>query len=293
MSSNKYLKSAKHLLRILPDRYYIQLYYFAKFRKFCDMQNPKSFNEKLQWLKLNYRIPEDSKLVDKHEAKSVVTDSIGAEYVIPTLGLFDTADEIDFDSLPNAFVLKCTHDSEGVVLVRDKSTADFAQIRETLSRALEQDFFYIGREPHYRGIKPRIIAEPFLEDEIQGQLLDYKFFCFDGDVKAMFIASDRSSGNIKFDYFDAEFSPLDIRQSYPTSTIKPAKPAKYDDMIAIARKLSVGHPHVRVDLYEANGRVYFGELTFFHFGGFAPFVPAEADTQLGEWLTLPTPVNPA
>lgn len=292
MSSNQYLKRAKRLLRFLPDRSYIQLYYYAKFGKICHLSNPSTYNEKLQWLKLNYRVAEHSSLVDKYEVKKIVGELIGIEHIIPTLGVFDTVDDVDFDELPDSFVLKCTHDSEGVALVKDKSLADISEIREKLRRALGQNFYYIGREPHYRSLQPRIIAEPFLEDDVHGELRDYKFFCFKGEVKAMFIASDRSSGEPKFDYFDANFSPLDLRQSYPVSAIKPSKPERFEEMLSIARDLSRGHPHVRVDLYQANGRLYFGELTFFHFSGFAPFVPAEWDEIWGEWLALPEPVNP-
>lgn len=291
MSSNRFLKPVKQALRVLPDRAYLQLYYFLKFRKLCNLKNPVTFNEKLQWLKLNYRVSAHSDLVDKYKVKPIVSEVIGDEYIIPTLAVYDSADDIDFDSLPNSFVLKCTHDSEGVALVRDKTAVDTEEIRNKLRQALQQHFYFIGREPHYRHLRPRIIAEPFLEDATHGQLLDYKFFCFDGEVKAMFIASDRASGNIKFDYFDVDFSPLDLRQSYATSDTPPAKPARYDEMLSIARQLSQGHPHVRVDLYEVNGQVYFGELTFFHFGGFAPFVPPKWDKVWGDWLTLPEPVS--
>jgi hypothetical protein len=292
MSSSRILRTVKQFLRVLPDRAYIQLYYFAKFRRFCDLRNPSTYNEKLQWLKVNYRIPEHSRLVDKQAVKEIIAAEIGDEYVIPTLAVYESADGIDFDALPDSFVLKCTHDSEGVALVKDKSRADQAAIREQLRAALKQNFFYIGREPHYRGIPPRIIAEPYIEDRTRGQLLDYKFFCFDGEVKAMFIASDRASGNVKFDYFAADFTPLDIRQPYPNSSVPPARPERYEEMLDISRKLSKGHPHVRVDLYEVDGRVYFGELTFFHFSGFAPFTPPKWDEIWGGWLNLPAPVNP-
>nr|MBS1901046.1 glycosyl transferase [Actinomycetota bacterium] len=293
MSSSKLLKPVKQALRFLPDRAYIQLYYFSKFRRLCSFTNPRTFNEKLQWLKLNYRISEDAALVDKHEVKDIVAARIGEEHVIPTLAVYDSAEEIDFDALPDAFVLKCTHDSEGVALVKDKSATDLEAVRAKLQAALAQNFYPIGREPHYRDLRPRIIAEPFLEDTTHGQLLDYKFFCFDGEVKALFIASDRSSGDVKFDYFDADYNPLDIRQSYPNSATPPAKPSRYDEMLSIARTLSQGHPHVRVDLYEVDGRVYFGELTFFHFSGFAPFHPPHWDRVWGDWLTLPAPANAA
>lgn len=291
MSSNKYLKMVKRLLRFVPDKTYIQIYYFSRFRRFCDFSNPTSYNEKLQWLKLHYRSSTDSILVDKFDVKREVSEKIGEKFLIPTLAVYDNADEIDFTGLPEAFVLKCTHDSEGIVIVRDKSQIDEKSIRKKLNHALRQNFFYIGREPHYRHIKPRIIAEPLLVDQKYGQLLDFKFFCFDGEVKAMFVASGRQSGDIKFDYFDPDYTPLDIRQNYSNSSDKPKKPARFDQMLDIARTLSRGHPHVRVDLYEVNGRIYFGELTFFHFSGFAPFVPEKWDRIWGDWLSLPESRN--
>lgn len=290
-SSKNYPEILKHVARVLPDRVYIQLRYFMKFRKFCNLREPSTYNEKLQWLKLNYRIPGEWVLVDKVEVKERVAALIGSGYIIPTLGVYETEEDIEFDKLPDPFVLKCTHDSGGVVLVRNKAAVDVAAVREKLRRALRRNYYFIGREPHYRHIQPRVIAEPFLKDDADGQLRDYKFFCFDGEVKALFIASDRASGNVKFDYFDADFSPLDIRQPYPNSATLPAKPERYQEMLDIARTLSQGHPHVRVDLYEVNGRVYFGELTFYHFGGMEPFIPSRWDTVFGEWLTLPAPVR--
>ncbi|MCH8571899.1 hypothetical protein LSI54_11115 [Nesterenkonia sp. AY15] len=292
MSSSKLLKPAKQLLRVIPARAYIQLYYFAKFGKVCDLRNPSTFNEKLQWLKVNYRLPEHSNLVDKYAVKKIVADEIGEEHVIPTLAVYESAEDIDFDTLPESFVLKCTHDSEGVALVKNKSCVDVTEIRSRLRLALKQNFYYIGREPHYRHVAPRIIAEPFIKDDQHDQLLDYKFFCFDGEVKAIFIASGRGSESMKFDYFDADFNSLEIRQSYPNSKVPPAKPNGYEKMLDIAKKLSKGHPHVRVDLYEVNGHVYFGELTFFHFSGFAPFRPSKWDEIWGGWLNLPEKANP-
>lgn len=291
MSGNSYPQFVKRLSRLIPDRLYIQLRYFMKFRRFCDLSDPKTYNEKLQWMKLNYRIPGEWALVDKFEVKHRVAAQIGGDYIIPTLGLYDSVDEIDFDTLPDSFVLKCTHDSGGVVLVRDKSRLDVAAARKKLQQTMEKNYFYGGREPHYRDITPRIIAEPFLQDDGAGQLLDYKFFCFDGEAKALFIASDRASGNVKFDYFDADYKSLDIRQPYPNSDVRPEKPERYDQMLDIAQKLAQGHPHVRVDLYQVNGRVYFGELTFYHFGGMEPFTPEKWDRVFGDWLTLPEPVG--
>lgn len=287
MSSSRFLVPVKQALRVLPDRAYIQLYYLAKFGRFCNLRSPSTYNEKLQWLKLHYRVAADAVLVDKLAAKRVVGDKIGSEHIIPTLRVYDSAEDIDFTELPEAFVLKCTHDSEGVVIVDGTQTFDPEAIRAKLRRALSRNFYPIGREPHYRNLRPRVIAEPYLEDDTSRQLFDYKFFCFDSEVKALFIASDRTSGEVKFDYFDAEFTPLDLRQNYPRSAVPPSKPRRFEEMKQIAGVLAQGHPHVRVDLYEVNGRVYFGELTFFHFSGFAPFKPPEWDRIWGEWLKLP------
>lgn len=284
----RYPAIVRGLANMLPDRPYIQLRYFSRFHRFCNLRRPATYNEKLQWLKLNYEVPGQWALVDKFEVKEHVAARIGTEHIIPTLGVYQTADEIDFDRLPDSFVLKCTHDSDGVALVRDKHSLDRDATRAKLAQALDRNYYYTCREPHYRNIRPRIIAEPLLEDATQGQLLDYKFFCFDGEVKALFIASDRAIGQTKFDYFDVAFNWLDIQQPYPNSATPPPKPGCYDQMLHIAEELSRDHPHVRVDLYEVNGHVYFGELTFFHFGGFEPFTPEKWDRIWGDWLNLPT-----
>lgn len=278
-------------LRHWDDERYLKLLYRLRFGRRLDLENPRTYNAKLQWLKLNYRDPSKSFLVDKHEVKNWVVSQIGSQHVIPTLGVYDDVDEIDFDALPDAFVLKATHDSGGVVLAPDKSMLDIQRAKEKLRRSLRRSYFYNGREPQYRDLRPRIIAEPFIVDKTVGQLHDYKFFCFDGEVKALFVASDRASGNVKFDYFDADYSPLKLRQPYPSSAVPPAKPERYDEMLEISRKLSQGHPHVRVDLYEVNGHVYFGEMTFFHFSGLQPFTPSEWDKTWGDWLKLPDPVR--
>lgn len=290
MSALRVPKVLKRLSRRIPDPLYIQLRYFYRFHHFCNLRDPQTYNEKLQWLKLNYRVAADAKLVDKYEVKRWVAERIGDTHLIPTLGIYDSVDEIDFEALPDSFVLKCTHDSGGVELVRDKSEIDELQIRENLQRSMSRTYFFSGREPHYLRIPPRIIAEPYVEDDDLGQLRDYKFFCFDGEVKALFVASDRATGKVKFDYFDADFTSLGIRQPYPNSEVPPQKPPLFLEMVRLAEDLSKGHPHVRVDLYEANGNIYFGELTFFHFSGFQPFKPARWDRTWGDWLTLPTPV---
>jgi len=286
MSSNRALKKAKYMLRFMPDKMYIQLYYFAHFRRLADLKNPKTFNEKLNWLKLHDHNALYTRLVDKYEVKEYVAPIIGEEYIIPTLGVWDHFDEIDFDALPNQFVLKCTHDSEGLVIVKDKSKLDKEAAKKKIEEALKYQFYYIGREWPYKNVKPRIIAEKYMEDHVDGELRDYKFFCFDGEPKAMFIASDRSKDATKFDYYDLDFNHLTIKQHYPNAG-EVRKPVTFEKMIELSKILSKGIPHVRVDFYEVDERVYFGELTFYHFSGFMPFQPDEWDRVFGDWLKLP------
>lgn len=286
MSSSKFFKRIRYGLRFLPDPLYIQLNYFGHFHKFANLKHPVTYNEKLNWLKLHDHNPLYTEIVDKLQAKDYVERIVGG-YCIPTIGVWDSFDEIDFQSLPDQFVLKCTHDSEGLVIVKEKGRMDKAAAKEHITKALRQNFYYIGREWPYKNIKPKIMAEPFLVDDETGELRDYKFFCFDGEPKALFIASDRSIGDVKFDYFDMEFRHLDIRQKYPNSSSPIAKPRTFEQMVELARILSKDFAHVRVDLYEVNGKVYFGELTFYHFSGFMPFQPPKWDETFGQWLKLP------
>ena len=211
---------------------------------------------------------------------------IGDEYIIPTLGVWERFNDIDFDKLPNQFVLKCTHDSEGLVIVKDKSKLNVAEAKRKIETALKLNFFYIGREWPYKNVKPRIIAEQYMEDHVDGELRDYKFFCFDREPKAMFVASGRSKNETRKDFFDLEFNHLDIYQHYPNAK-EIRKPLRFDIMIELARVLSKGFHHVRVDFYEVNGNVYFGELTFYPASGFSPFIPEKWDKIFGDWLKLP------
>lgn len=288
MDKKKILKKVKYGLRFLPDSLYIQIYYFAQYKRFCNLKKPVTFNEKLNWLKLHDRNPDYIKMVDKYEVKKYVADIIGEENIIPTLGVWDNFDDIDFDSLPEQFVLKCTHDSEGLVIVKDKRKLDINSARKKINDALKCNFYYIGREWPYKNIKPRIIAEQFVEDSVTGELRDYKFFCFGGEPKLMFVATGRNAGKTKFDFFDMDFNHQNIIQHYPNSDVRISKPSNFDKMKEFSRVLSKNIPHVRVDFYEVDGRIYFGELTFYHFSGFMPFQPDKWDKILGDWLQLPT-----
>lgn len=274
------------LYNYIPDKWAVKIKYRNNFLKKLDLKNPVTFNEKLQWLKLYDRRPEYTQMVDKIAAKEYVAERIGEKYIIPTLGAWESFDEIDFDTLPDQFVLKCTHSSGDAVVCKDKSKLDKEKAKEVLEKSLHKDFYIISREWPYKNVKRLIFAETYVEDEVTKEAADYKFFCFDGEVKALFIATDRPH-DTRFDFFDTEFNHLPIVNGHPNSDKKIEKPANYDLMLKLASELSKGIPHVRVDLYEINGKVYFGELTFFHYAGFVPFKPASWDKTFGDWLTLP------
>lgn len=277
------------LTHIIPDALYLKLRYRARFHQKLNLKNPKTFSEKIQWLKLYDRRPEYSMMVDKYEVKKYVADLIGEEYIIPTLNVWNSFDEIDFDTLPDQFVLKCTHDSGGLVICNDKANFDKEAAKKKIEASMKAKYYYHGREWSYKNVKPRIIAEEYMEDATTKDLRDYKFFAFNGDVKMLFIATERQEkdSETKFDFFDMEFNHLPFRNGHPNADVPPAKPQNFELMKELASKLSKGIPHVRVDFYEVNGKVYFGELTFCHWSGLMPFEPHEWDEKLGSWLELP------
>lgn len=275
--------------RAIPDKAYLKLKYRSAFGRKLNLKDPKTYNEKLQWIKLYDRRPEYTVMVDKYEVKKYVAERIGDEYIIPTLGVWDKVEDIDFDSLPNQFVLKCTHDSGGLVICQDKSLLDVEAAKKKLRKSLKRNFYYAYREWPYKNVKPRIIAEEYMEDSSIGELRDYKFYCFDGTAAVMFVASDRHNANdgLKYDFYDMNFEHLDLRQGRPNSTEEIKKPQTFEKMREIAETLSKGIPQVRVDFYEVNGKLYFGELTFFDSAGLTPFDPEEWDYTFGEWIKLP------
>lgn len=275
---------------IKDDEKYVRLKYRLAMGKKLNLDNPQTYNEKLQWLKLHDQHSEYSMMVDKYEAKKYVAKIIGDEYIIPTLGVYDSFEEIDFDQLPQQFVLKCTHNSGGIVICKDKKLFNKTNAKKFLTKYLHKNPYWSNREYPYKNVKPRIIAEKYMVDESGSELKDYKFFCFNGESKLMFIASERPK-NTKFDFYDMHFNHLPFTNGHPCSTKVFKKPDNFEEMITISEKLSQGIPHVRVDLYNINGRIYFGELTFFHWSGKVPFNPEEWDYKLGEWLQLPNNIN--
>lgn len=274
--------------RNMSDEAFIKKQYKNVFGRELDLINPLTYNEKLQWLKLKNRKPEYTKLVDKYEVKKYVADLIGEQYVIPTLGVWDKIEDIEFDKLPNRFVLKCTHDSGGVVICDDKTKFNKKTAIKKLKKRFKHNYYAENREWIYKDVKRRIIAERFL-DSPTGDLVDYKFLCFDGKPELMFIASERNCADkeTKFDFFDMQFNKLPFTNGHPNSDKYIEKPEQFDKMKELASVLSRGMPHVRIDFYQSEGKVYFGEITFFHWSGFTPFDPPEWDRKLGDMLKLP------
>ena len=277
----------------LPDSLYLKIMFRLKMGYKLNLKNPQTFNEKLQWLKLYNRKPEYTRMVDKSEAKTVAENILGKGYVIPTLGVWNKFEEIDFNSLPDSFVLKTTNGGGGggVIICRDKSKLNLASAAERLKSSLKANIYRHLKEWPYKNVKPRIIAEKFMVDE-SGELRDYKFYCFNGEPKVFLVASERFSGHrTYFDYFDMEGNHLPFTQGGMNNPVTPELPSTFEEMKQVAKKLSHGLPHVRIDLYSVDEKVYFGEFTFFDSSGFEKFTPREWDDTFGGWLKLPTNSN--
>ena len=254
-------------LHLINDEKYVKLMHLLKTNNKCDLENPKTYNEKLQWLKLHDRKDIYTTMVDKYEAKQYVTNAIGDEYVIPTIGIYDSFEEINFNSLPDQFVIKCTHDSGGTIICRDKSELDLNKVRKRIKKCLKRNYYWSYREWPYKNLKPRIIVEKYLEDSNEGEIRDYKFFCFDGKIGVVLVCTNRQT-DLEETWFDEDFNLLDLREGGHKNRKDLIKPKNYSKMKSIAKKLSKGIPHVRVDLYDIDGRIYFGELTFYPAGGY-------------------------
>ena len=279
------------IFRNLNDKDYLKIKYRIFYGKKLNLEHPSTFNEKLQWLKLYDRNPKYTRLVDKADVKTYVASIIGEDKIIPTLGVWESEEEIDFSSLPKQFVLKCTHDSSSVVICKDKNSFNIQEAKKRLKRSLSKDFYSAGREWSYKGLIPRIIAEKYMSDsgdESLSELRDYKFFCFNGVVKCLKVDFDRFVDH-RANYYDTEGNLLHFEEmmcpSDPNRDI--VLPINLHEMITIAEKLAKNIPFVRVDLYNVGGRIYFGEMTFYPASGFGFFNPDEWDLKLGQWLELP------
>lgn len=274
---------------IKDDETYLRWYYYLNMTKRLNLKTPTTYNEKINWLKLYYHNPLYTTLVDKLKVKDYVTNKVGAEHVIKTLGVWKHAEDIDWDKLPNRFVLKTTQGggNVGVMICRDKSTFNKTKAVANMNAALKQNLYSSSREWPYKNVEPLIFAEEYMEDE-HGELRDYKFFCFNGKCKMLFVATERQTREEPFfNFFDENYNPLPFKQGHPVNPVIPEKPEHFEEMKRIAEELSKGLPHVRMDLYIIKGKVYFGEYTFYHFGGVVPFRPSSWDLTLGNMLELP------
>lgn len=272
--------------KYLPDKFCLKIFYKAYLGRFPDFKNPMTYNEKLQWLKLYDRNPLYTDLSDKYLVREYVSKKIGEKYLIPLLGVWDRVEDIDYDSLPDQFVLKCNHDSGSVVICKDKASFDVASANKKIKRCLRTQFYWKGREYNYKNINRKIVAEQYMQNEGADELTDYKFFCFDGEPKFIQVDRGRFIDHIR-NFYDADWNFIDVQYGCKNDNVTlDAKPVNYDEMLSLAKILSKDFVHVRVDFYNANNKVYFGELTFHHGGGFMSIKPEKYDAVWGDYLNL-------
>ena len=271
---------------IKNDVFFVKLKWILHMPYPLDLNNPKTFNEKLQWLKLYDRRPNYTKLVDKYEVKEYVANIIGNEHIIPTLALYENVEDINFDELPDQFVLKCTHDSGGLVICKDKSQFDVKQAIKTLKHYYARKYYWQSREWPYKNVKPRIVVEKYMEDK-DGELKDYKVFNFNGEPRIIEIDYNRFT-NHQRTLFDENWNVINATIKFPTDKKREfKKPEVFEELLELSRKLSKGFPHLRTDFYIVDNKIYFGELTFYHGSGMERINPIDLDYKMGEWINLP------
>lgn len=283
----------QYLSFLIPDKPYLQMMYWLNMGKKLDLKNPKTFNEKLQWLKLYNHNPAYTVMVDKVKAKEYVAKLIGEEHIIPTLGVWDDPDDIDFDELPNQFVLKCNHNSgTGMCICRDKSKLDIEKVKAELRKGLKENYFMRWREWPYKNVPRKILAEKFMVDESGTELKDYKIFCFNGEPRYCQVISDRNTDE-KIDFYDMHWKRLvglvglvGLNDKVHNSEYAIPCPESFEDMKLMASLLAKSIPFSRIDFYEINHQAYFGEITFFPATGFGNFNPREWNVKMGDMITL-------
>lgn len=290
MLKEKLLTLAKKSLFFLPDKVYIQLYYRLRTGRKLNMKNPTTFNEKIQWMKFNYRFPLQSVVSDKLLVRDYVKEKMGKEYLIPLLGKWKKFDEIDFDILPDQFVLKCNHDSGGLVVCRDKSALDYKKAKNKIEKSLKSNFYTIGREYQYRNIKPMILCEKFISEN--GKVpMDYKIYCFNGKPDVILVCRNRFSNDshkAEYLFYDQNWKFLPwIKGDEKKKDPKLPRPKNLDEMLEVAKKLSEDFIYARIDLYNVNGKIYFGEITLSPNSGFYSGLTEETDRILGEKIHIP------
>jgi len=285
-----------HIKRILSERFYNHIFYYylhlkkGAMPKIINLRHPLTFNEKTIWLKINHKYPNANMLADKYLVRSFVEKKIGDKYLISLLNVYDNPAEIDFTVLPESFVLKTNHGSGFNIIVRSKKELDTNKTRNQLDRWLKIDYYSIAKDYQYKGIKPRIICEEYLENSAENPLIDYKIFCFSGEPAYIQVDLDRFTKHTR-NFYDLSWNLLSFTTLYPLGKKVLPAPEKLSEMIWIAKSLSEGMIFARIDLYNYKGQVYFGEITLHHGGGFEPFFPKKYDYILGERICLPIPAQ--
>lgn len=285
----------KWMLNRMPDVLYLKLLWHRIMGGRLNLRNPVTFNEKLQWLKLYDHNPFYTILVDKYAVRQYIAEKIGEEYLITLYGVWERFEDIDFSKLPDQFVLKCTHDSGSVVICRDKQKFDVEQVRIIINRYLKRNYYYRGREWCYKNVKPRIMAEQYLEEEfnsdtgIAKDIIDYKLMCFHGKVKCSFVCTNRNTvAGLNVNFYDSDWKEMPFERSYPRNPVSIEKPTRYEDMVSLAEILTRDIPFGRVDFYQVKERIYFGEITLYPGSGLEKFTPESYDSYVGKWLNLET-----
>ena len=277
-------------LRWMSDKAYLSFFYRVFWHKKINWEDPQLFTEKLLWLKLYNQRPEYTDMVDKYEVKRIVSEKVGSEYVIPCLGVWERFEDIDFSKLPDQFILKCTHDSGGFVICKDKASFDYKAAKKRITKRLKGNFYWKGREWPYKNVHPRIIAEPYIDSLGKQDSVEYKLTCFDGVAKLITVCQGIAHSALSErtnDHYDRDLNRLSWYAYYKN----PEEPFTFSNeiykIIELAEKLSKGIPQVRIDFYLVDGQIYFGEMTFFTWGGFIKFNPKDQDRIMGEWIVLP------
>ena len=275
-------------MRLLPAKWWVAIDYRYHMKRKCSFKNPQTFNEKLCWMKVYYKNNERAILVDKYAVNQYIAEKIGEDHLIPLLGVWERFDDIDLDTLPEQFVLKPNHTSGDVFICTDKSKIDKGALRETVNRWMKRNYYHQGREWEYKNIKPRIIAQQYLVDSDGQGAKDYKFLCFNGKPRCLYTCQDRrDETGLKINYYDMQWKPMPLLKEHSVNGRTLERPESFEEMVRICEVLAEPFPFVRLDLYEAGGKTYFGEFTFCPDAGVKRFIPEEWDYTLGSWLELP------
>ena len=272
---------------IVPDKLYLKMKYKLRTGNKLNIKNPKRYTEKSQWIKLYDRKDIYTKMVDKYESKEFIEKKVGKEYIVETYGIYDSFEQIDFEKLPDKFVMKCTHDSGGLVICNSKKDLNIQSAKNKIEKSLKNNFYYLGREWPYKNVKPRIIIEELLENNDSSDLIEYNFFCFNGIPKIVMTCHGDKRIKRYNDFYDMDFNKLDVQCEYATSDNKEKKPRQFEKMIELSKKLSENTYSLRVDFYIVNNKIKLGELTFFHWAGFCNFTPDKWDYEFGKMIKLP------